>query len=94
MLARRERGSDRTLVGLVTQSRRAPRHGYTVVDPSSGESVGWITSGAPSPTLGHPIAMAYVDTAVSAAGTPLVVEVRGSGVDVHVVELPFYRRPA
>lgn len=94
VLSRREQGSDRTLVGLVADSRRAPRHGYTVVDPSSGEPVGWVTSGAPSPTLGHPIAMAYVNTAVSRAGMKLKVEVRGSDVDVHVVELPFYRRPA
>ncbi|MFC5728908.1 MULTISPECIES: glycine cleavage system aminomethyltransferase GcvT [Nocardioides] len=92
ILDRRDQGSERTLVGLVTGSRRTPRHGHTVVDPSSGEPVGWVTSGAPSPTLGHPIAMAYVDPSRSMAGTPLKVEVRGSDVDVQVVELPFYRR--
>ena len=40
--------------------------------------VGEVTSGALSPTLGHPIAMAYVDRAVSAVGTPLQIDVRGS----------------
>src|SRR5690606_12646287 len=50
----------RTLVGLVTEQRRAPRHGYRVLDPDGAE-IGVVTSGAPSPTLGYPIAMAYID---------------------------------
>src|SRR3954470_6921741 len=49
----------RKLVGLVAEGRRAPRHGYPVVDPVDGARIGEITSGAPSPTLGHAIAMAY-----------------------------------
>ncbi len=80
------------LVGLRSDARRAPRHGYAVVTPDGGE-VGTITSGAPSPTLGHPIAMAYVDVEHAAPGTPLAVDVRGTKEPVQVVELPFYRRP-
>ena len=55
---------ERTLVGLVGKSRRVPRHGYSVL--WEGEPCGTVTSGAPSPTLGRPIAMAYVTA--SAAG--------------------------
>jgi aminomethyltransferase len=51
-----------------------------------------VTSGAPSPTLGTPIAMAYVTPEVSAPGTELAVDVRGRREPVRVVELPFYRR--
>ena len=51
-----------------------------------------MTSGAPSPTLGHPIAMAYVSTGFEEPGTRLTVDIRGVHEDVEVVALPFYRR--
>jgi aminomethyltransferase len=81
-----------TLVGLIGEGRRAPRHDYPVVD---GETqVGTVTSGALSPTLGHPIAMAYVPPALSQPGTKLAVDVRGKASPVEVVKLPFYKRPS
>jgi glycine cleavage system T protein len=79
----------RRLVGLVARGRRAPRKGYEVV-ASGGTPCGVVTSGAPSPTLGTPIAMAYVDGAVT--GTGLAVDVRGRLEPVDVVDLPFYKR--
>jgi aminomethyltransferase len=79
----------RRLVGLVARGRRAPRKGYDVVT-SGGTPRGVVTSGAPSPTLGKPIAMAYVDGAV--AETDLAVDVRGRLEPVDVVDLPFYKR--
>lgn len=81
----------RVLVGLQGLGRRAARHGYPVVT-GSGATVGHVTSGAPSPTLGHPVALAYVTPEVSAPGTELAVDVRGRAEPVRVVELPFYRR--
>lgn len=80
----------RVLVGLASEGKRAGRAGYAVY--SGDKEVGEITSGALSPTLGHPIAMAYVDRAVSAVGTPLEIDVRGSRVAASVVSLPFYER--
>jgi aminomethyltransferase len=90
----------RRLVGLKLQSRRVPRHGYAVL--WAGQPAGVVTSGAPSPTLGVPIAMAYVRPEVaeaasdpSRAGTAeLAVDVRGRAEPATLVELPFYRRPA
>lgn len=79
------------LVGLVAEGRRAGRAGYAVVD-AAGAPVGEITSGALSPTLGYPIAMAYVDPAVSAVGTELFLDVRGTHIPATVTALPFYRR--
>lgn len=89
---RRDAGATRTLVGLVSSGRRSPRSGYAVVEPATGESVGVVTSGAPSPTLGRPIAIAYVSPAVHEPGTRLAVDIRGTLEDVEVVALPFYRR--
>ena len=58
------------------------------------EQVGEATSGAPSPTLGYGIGLAYVKTACAAPGTTLDLEVRGARVPVEVVKKPFYKRPA
>ncbi|TDC80085.1 glycine cleavage system aminomethyltransferase GcvT [Actinomadura sp. 7K507] len=80
----------RRLVGLVARGRRAPRKGYQVVT-SGGAPCGIVTSGAPSPTLGTPIAMAYLDSGVEE--TDLAVDVRGRQEPVDVVPLPFYKRP-
>ena len=48
----------RVLAGLTSEGRRAARQGATVL--IDGEEIGEITSGQPSPTLGHPIALAYL----------------------------------
>ena len=84
-------GVELTLAGLAGTGRRAPRHGYPVLD-QDGQEVGTVTSGALSPTLGHPIAMAYLPPALSEPGTRLAVDIRGTTVPVEVVELPFYKR--
>ncbi|WP_281858631.1 glycine cleavage system aminomethyltransferase GcvT [Salana multivorans] len=79
------------LVGLALEGRRAARAGYPVLD-DAGAPVGTVTSGVLSPTLGHPIAMAYVPPSMSEVGTRLAVDVRGSSLPAVVVDLPFYRR--
>ncbi|MCZ7433785.1 glycine cleavage system aminomethyltransferase GcvT [Streptomyces sp. WMMC1477] len=82
----------RVLVGLVAEGRRVPRTGFTVV-AADGTPIGEVTSGAPSPTLGKPIAMAYVDAAHAAPGTTGVsVDIRGKQEPYAVVALPFYKR--
>jgi aminomethyltransferase len=80
-------GPARELIGLIARSRRIPRHGYPVL--SDGSHVGTVTSGAPSPTLGAPIAMAYV---ARGAKGPFGVDVRGRIEPADRAELPFYRR--
>ncbi|MCB5166606.1 glycine cleavage system aminomethyltransferase GcvT [Streptomyces bambusae] len=81
----------RKLVGLIAEGRRVPRAGFSVV--AGGEVVGEVTSGAPSPTLGKPIAIAYVDAAHAEAGTSGVgVDIRGTHEAYEVVALPFYKR--
>ena len=80
-------GPRRTLIGLVARSRRVPRHGYPVLSGSA--EVGVVTSGAPSPTLGTPIAMAYVATGATG---PFGIDVRGKTELAEMTELPFYDR--
>lgn len=83
--------SGQVLVGLQGAGRRAARAGYPVLD-GEGAVVGKVTSGAPSPTLGYPVALARVDARQSAVGTGLQVDLRGRPEQFTVVELPFYRR--
>lgn len=80
----------RVLAGLTSQGRRAARQGATVL--LDGEQIGEITSGQPSPTLGHPIALAYLDREHTEPGTAVSVDIRGKSYDFTVTELPFYRR--
>ena len=83
-------GPNRKLVGLNVEGRGIARHGYPVFagDRRSGE----VTSGTQSPTLGIPIAMAYVALGDAEPGTVVDVEIRGARVPARVVALPFYRR--
>lgn len=90
---RAEAAPPRKLVGLVAEGRRVPRAGYPVVAAEDGSVIGEVTSGAPSPTLGKPLAMAYVDPSHAEPGTGKVaVDVRGSREPYEVVALPFYKR--
>ncbi len=82
----------RVLVGLEGGGKRAARAGYRLLD-GFGADVGVVTSGAPSPTLGRPIAMAYVHPRFASEGSALVADVRGRGERMRVVALPFYQRP-
>lgn len=91
-LAAPEDPSRRVLVGLTAEGKRAPRADYVVTTTDGAKEVGIITSGALSPTLGYPIAMAYVEPSLAEPGTALAVDVRGSSLPVTVTALPFYSR--
>lgn len=85
------RTSGQRLVGLKASGKRAARSGYEITN-DDGTGIGEITSGAPSPTLGHAIAMGYVDVSYSEPGTSVQVDVRGKPMPFEVVKLPFYVR--
>jgi aminomethyltransferase len=84
-------GFSRTLVGLEMIERGIARDGYCCCN-EKGETIGVVTSGSPSPTLGKNIALAYVPPAMSAIGTPVYVEIRSQKTKAQVVPTPFYKR--
>ena len=90
LAARASSGPVRRLAGLTVQSRRIARHGYPVL--ADGKTCGTVTSGAPSPTLGVPIAMAYLEPGADGNDHVLAVGIRGAEVPAQVTDLPFYRR--
>ena len=83
-------GPSRVRVGLLPEGRRPAREGCRVLSVD-GDEIGQITSGGPSPTLGHPIAMAYVDAKYSDSSS-FQIDIRGKQVSAAPTPLPFYRR--
>jgi aminomethyltransferase len=85
-------GRKRTLVGIEMIDRGIARDEYRCCN-EAGETIGVITSGSPSPTLGKNIALAYVPPAMAALGTSIYVEIRSQKYRAQVVATPFYKRP-
>ena len=84
----RERGVGQRLVGLTLLERGFPRPGYDVLE---GEhTVGAVTSGTVSPTLGMGIVLARIPARLSGRDTELVVSLRGKRARARVVRTPFY----
>jgi aminomethyltransferase len=81
-------GPTSKLVGLEAVGRCVPRQGYSL--SSASGSVGIVTSGTFSPVLEKGIAMAYVASLCSEAGTQLSIDVRGKPCDARIVRMPFY----
>lgn len=79
------------LFGLRGEGRRAARAEYEIFLPGGDSAIGVVTSGALSPTLGYPIAMAYLSGNL-AAGDKVEADVRGTRIEFEIVDLPFYRR--
>ena len=100
IVAAKEKGAARVLIGLQGEGRRAARSGYAVLtgEGEDAQPIGEVTSGALSPTLGYPVAMAYVDKAATeeggaaAVGQTVQVDIRGKQYPYQVVEMPFYQR--
>jgi aminomethyltransferase len=94
LAAKKEAGAGATtgrkLVGLKGLGRRAGRGHYPVL--KDGNTVGEVTSGQPSPSLGYPVAMAYIDVEFTEPGTALDIDLRGRTEAFEVVALPFYKR--
>lgn len=82
-------GVQRKLVRLQMQGRNIARHGYPIL--SAGKKIGEITSGTLSPTLGYPIALAYVPAELAKVDNQLEIEIRGKTYPATVVKRPFYK---
>ena len=97
IIAAKEQGTTQIRIGLAGEGKRAARGGYEIRD-AEGNRIGEVTSGALSPTLGHPVAMGYVTTEAAseggsaAEGSTVIVDIRGKDFPYTVVALPFYSR--
>ncbi|WP_460219550.1 glycine cleavage system aminomethyltransferase GcvT [Psychroserpens sp. MEBiC05023] len=86
----KRRGPERKLVAFELDERGIPRQGYDIVD-SSGRTIGNVTSGTMSPSLGKGIGLGYVPTIFTEAGSKINIQIRKNAVPATVVKLPFYK---
>jgi aminomethyltransferase len=90
LMAKKQVGITRTLVGLEMTGRGIARHGYKVFH--NGNEIGSVTSGTFAPTLNKAVALAFVDIRFSAPETPVEIAIRDAKTSAKIVQLPFYKR--
>jgi len=92
ILAKKEAGLARKLVGMVVEGKGIPRHGYEII--ADGAPGGVITSGTMSPVLEKNIALGYVPVSKSEVGATVHVRIRNQDVPARVVKPPFIEKRA
>lgn len=91
LVAQKAAGVNRRIVGLQLAGRNIARHDYPIVQ--NGETIGAVTSGTLSPTLGYPIALAYIPAELAKVGNTVDVMIRNKLYPATIVKRPFYRSP-
>jgi aminomethyltransferase len=91
LLAQKNNGVSRKLVGFEIIDRGIPRHGYVIKD-ASGNKIGVVTSGTQSPSLNKAIGMGYVKTEFAKAETEIFIQIRDKGIKAKVVKIPFIKK--
>ncbi|MFT2008439.1 glycine cleavage system aminomethyltransferase GcvT [Pontibacter sp. 13R65] len=89
--AQKAAGVSRKLVAFEMVDKAIPRAHYELVD-ATGATVGEVTSGTMSPTLGKGIGLGYVRQELSKLGSELFVRVRNKDMKAQVVKLPFVKK--
>lgn len=88
--AEKERGPERKLIAFELDERGIPRQGYDIVD-NNGKTIGSVTSGTMSPSLGKGIGLGYVPVVFSEVGSKINIQIRKKAIPATVVKLPFYK---
>ncbi len=86
----KEHGPKRKLIAFELDDRGVPRQGYDIVD-SQGKTIGIVTSGTMSPSLGKGIGLGYVPIIFSELGSKINIQIRKNAIPATVVKLPFYK---
>lgn len=90
LLAEKEAGVARKLIGFEMIDRGIPRHDYEIVN-AEGEVIGRVTSGTQSPSLQKAIGMGYIDKPMAKEGTEIFINIRNNKIKAKVVKFPFYK---
>ncbi|MFA6276885.1 MAG: glycine cleavage system aminomethyltransferase GcvT [Pedobacter sp.] len=90
LLAQKEAGVERKLIGFEMIDRGIPRHDYPIVD-AEGTVIGKVTSGTQSPSLQKAIGMGYVKKELSKEGSEIFIDIRNSKIKAKIVKFPFYK---
>ena len=94
LLAAKEAGLTRKLIGFKIEGRGIARHGYSIIDRSrAGDpAIGTVTSGTTGITVGGAIGMGYVPLDYARIGNQITIDCRGKDVVATIVKGPFYKR--
>jgi aminomethyltransferase len=92
LLAQKEKGLTRKLVGIEMVGRGIPRHGYPLLDAEGRAEIGYVTTGSFCPSLERNLGLAYVPLVLAQIGQKVNVGIRGKAVEAVIVKRPFYRR--
>lgn len=87
-LKQKQDGLMTQLVAFKMKEKRVPRHDYEVYN-TEGLKIGRVTSGTQSPTLDHPIGLAYVSSFHNKPGTKIQIKIGSKFLEAEVVKLPF-----
>ncbi|RZK19530.1 MAG: glycine cleavage system aminomethyltransferase GcvT [Pedobacter sp.] len=90
LLAQKEAGIERKLIGFEMIDRGIPRHDYEIAD-ADGNIIGKVTSGTQAPSLQKAIGMGYVAKEFSKEGTEIFINIRNTPIKAKVVKFPFYK---
>jgi len=93
LLAQKENGLERKLVGFEMVGRGIPRHNYPILDADGGKEIGYVTSGSYAPSLDKNLGCGYVPVEMAGIGQKLNIGIRKRTVEAVVVKTPFYKRP-
>jgi aminomethyltransferase len=91
ILAHKENGVSRKLIGFEMIDRGIPRHDYEIID-AAGNLIGKVTSGTQAPTLQKGIGMGYVATEFAKPDAEIFVKVRDKALKAKVVKMPFLKK--
>ena len=91
LLAQKEKGVSKKLVGFEMIDRGIPRQHYEIVNADGG-AIGEVTSGTQSPSLQKAIGMGYVSKEYSEEGKEIFIRVRDKALKAKVVKVPFYKK--
>jgi len=90
LLAQKEAGIQRKLVGFEMIDRGIPRHDYEIAD-AEGNIIGKVTSGTQAPSLQKAIGMGYIAKDFTKEGTEVFILIRNTPIKAKVVKFPFYK---
>jgi aminomethyltransferase len=90
LLAQKEAGIQKKLVGFEMIDRGIPRHDYEIAD-AEGNIIGKVTSGTQAPSLQKAIGMGYIAKDFTKEGTEIFILIRNTPIKAKVVKFPFYK---
>jgi aminomethyltransferase len=88
------RGTTRKLVAFKSAERTPPPRPHYAIWSAGPDRrpIGRVTSGTQSPSLGIGIGLGYVPPEMSAANSPIAIEIRGKHAPATIAPKPLYRR--